>query len=147
METIKWYELYNADNLPTDNQVNEFVGAQIWIELGNYLQQTLKVKMKLTYSNCSMNDGIWKGWNVKYTKGGKALCTLYPKRGYFLSLVPIGLKEMDEAEAIVSTCSEYTQSLFARTPIGHTGKSLAFEVRNETILEDLKKLVSIRGIK
>ena len=23
---------------------------------------------------------MWKGWNVKYQKSGKSLCTLYPKR-------------------------------------------------------------------
>jgi len=59
-------------------------------------------------------------------------------------LVPIGLGEMAEAELLMPTYTKYTQNLFRRTAAGHTGKSLAFEVKDESILQDVKKLITIR---
>jgi AraC family transcriptional regulator len=61
-----------------------------------------------------MDGGAWKGWNVKYRKGGRALCSLYPKQGYFLALVP------------------------------YEGKSNAFEVSSEDVLQDVKNLIALR---
>ena len=140
-----WSELYNSENEPSGSMINDFVETPLWDNLFNYLQQTYNLKPKLFYSRCSMDKGNWKGWNVKYKKSGKSLCTLYPKQGYFLSLVPINVREMNEAELLIPTCSEYTQNLFAKTASGRTGKSLAFEVNSESILHDMKKLIAIRA--
>jgi len=92
-----------------------------------------------------MQKGIWKGWNVKYKKNGKSLCTLYPKQRYILSLVPIRVREMNEAELLIPLCVEYTQNLFKQTDSGHNGKSLAFVVENENVLQDMKKLIALRA--
>jgi hypothetical protein len=35
-----------------------------------------------------MDNNIWRGWNIKYQKSGKSICTIYPQQGYFLALVP-----------------------------------------------------------
>jgi len=142
--SINWSELWDKESEPSGSQIKEFIDTCLWDDLGNYLQQEYNVKPKLSYSGCSMDKGNWKGWNVKYKKSSKALCTLYPKRGYFLALLPIGLREMGEAEILISTCTEYTQNLFAQTVSGRNGKSLAFEVKSEDVLLDMKKLIAIR---
>lgn len=141
---MQWSELFHDGHAPLVNQIKDFVDTPLWDELANYLLQTYNVKPKLFYSRCSMDKGLWKGWNVKYKKNGKSLCTLYPKQGYFLSLVPIGLREMNEAELLMPLCTEYTQKLYKQTISGHNGKSLAFEVKNENILIDMKKLTALR---
>ena len=140
-----WSELWGDEHEPSDYQIKEFVDTPLWDDLANHLQQTYNVKPKLFYSCCSMQNGLWKGWNIKYKKSGKSLCTLYPKQGYFLSLVPIGLREMNEAELLMPLCTEYTQNLFKQTVCGHNGKSLAFDVKNENILHDVKKLIALRA--
>ena len=142
---MQWSELFNADHEPSDIQTKEFVGTSLWNDLTDYLQKTYNVKPKLFYSNCSMENGLWKGWNVKYKKGGKSLCTLYPKQGYFLSLVPVGSREMTEAELLMPLCTEYTQNLFKQTTSGYHGKSLAFHVKNESVLSDMKSLLELRS--
>ena len=142
---MQWYELFDDANEPSDDEIINFVETPLWSELDGHLRQIYNVKPKLFYSNCSMQQGIWKGWNVKYKKSGKALCTLYPKQGFFLSLVPIGLPEMNEAELLMPLCSEYTQNLFKQTILGRTGKSLAFEVKDEDIVNDIKNLIKIRA--
>jgi len=91
-----------------------------------------------------MDGGAWKGWNVKYAKNGKSLCTLYPKQGFLQLLVPVGLHDIDEAELLMPQCTEYTQDLFKNAPSLHIGKSLAYEVRDRDVLNDVKKLIEIR---
>jgi len=141
---MQWNELFDREHEPSKAQVKEFINSQLWDDLDGYLRQTCKVKPKLFYSNCGMDKGMWKGWNVKYKKSGKSLCTLYPKQGYLLLLMPIGAREMNEAEVIMPLCTEYTQDLFKRSG-GQDGKSLGFEVRDESVLHDIKSLIEIRA--
>jgi len=91
-----------------------------------------------------MDKGFWKGWNVKYKKGCKALCTLYPKQGYFMILIPVSAKDIVEADLLIPLCDEYIQNLYNTTKAGKTGKSLAVEVKSENILRDVKNLVALR---
>ena len=142
---ILWNELFNKENEPSDSQIKEFVGTPLWDELDDHLQQTYAVKPQLSYSNCAMDKGFWKGWNVKYKKSGKALCTLYPKQGYFMALIPVGAKEIAQADLLISLCDEYTQNLYNTAKMGTFGKSLAVEVTNENILRDIKNLIALRA--
>ncbi|MCL2575207.1 MAG: DUF3788 domain-containing protein [Defluviitaleaceae bacterium] len=142
---MQWFEVFDKENKPTEEQIKEFVNMKLWLDLESFLQQECKIKSKIAHSGCAMDGGLWKGWNVKYAKSGKALCTLYPKQGYFLLLMPIGASDMSEAEMIIATCSEYTQNLFNKTKAGKTGKSLAFDVKSEEVLDDIKKLLLIRA--
>lgn len=139
-----WSELYGDDHEPTAKEIKEFVETQLWNDLTDSLQQTYKVQPKLFYSGCSMQGGYWEGWNVKYKKSGKALCTLYPKQGYFVALVPLGAKEAAEAELLLPLCDAYTQNVCDQTKAGTVGKSLAIEVKSESILRDVKNLVALR---
>ena len=139
-----WSEFFGKEQEPSDNQIKEFVDTPLWSDLDDFLQQTYAVKPKLSYSNCAMDKGLWKGWNVKYKKSGKALCTLYPKQGYFMVLIPVGAKEMAEADLLIQTCGKYMQNLYKATKTGTNGKSLAVEVTSEDILRDVKSLIVLR---
>ncbi len=92
-----------------------------------------------------MDSGYWMGWNVKYRKGGRALCTLYPKQDYFAALIAVGEKDRPEAELMMPHCDAYTRELYAKTNPGATGKSLGIEVTSESILRDVKALIAIRA--
>lgn len=142
--SIQWFEKFDKENQPDAEQVEAFVDTPLWNNLDSFLQQTCKIKPKLAHSSCAMDGGIWKGWNVKYKKGGKSVCTLYPKQGFFLTLLPVGLSEISETEMLMPGCTKYTQNLFANAPTGRYGKSLAFEVDNANVLDDLKNLIDIR---
>jgi hypothetical protein len=85
-----------------------------------------------------------KGWNVKYRKSGKSICTLYPMNGYFIALVVIGNKELPDAELIMPSCSQYVQQLFNKTSSLPMGRWLMIEVREGCVLEDVLKLTQLR---
>jgi hypothetical protein len=74
------------------------------------------------------------GWNVKYQKSGKSLCTLYPMEGFFIALVVIGNKESFEAELMLPLLSSYTQSLYQNTAFSAGGRWLMINVTDQTIL-------------
>jgi len=85
-----------------------------------------------------------KGWNIKYRKGGKSLCTLYPMQGYFIVLAVIGEREINEAELLMPLCSEYTQNLFKQTISGYSGKWMMIDVKKPAVLNDVKNIITLR---
>ena len=140
---MMWSELYGQDKEPTFRDIEKFIGGELWQALGKFIEDTYGISPLLSYSRCAMDGGAWKGWNVKYKKSGKALCTLYPKQGYFVALIVIGNKEIDEAEMVMPSCSEYIQKLYKNSS-SMDGKWLAVNVTDKKILEDLEMLIGIR---
>ncbi len=136
-----WSELYTGGNQPTFENVNDFIKNHLFKELCMYLESNFSVSLKMEYSCCSMQ----KGWNIKYKKGGKSLCILYPMGGYFLALVVINEKDKMEADYIITTCSEYVQKLYNTTLFSRGSKWLMIKVRENTILDDLIKLIHLRA--
>ena len=85
---MKWNELYSEYEKPGMEEIVKFIGqsGELWEDLISYIEKTYKVKPQNSYSCCSAQPG----WNVKYKKSGKSLCTLYPMDGFFIALVVIG---------------------------------------------------------
>ena len=145
---MSWNDLFDKDHEPSAEQIAEFTDTPLWGELSDYLQQTYKANPKLEYSACAMDGGAWKGWNIKYKKNGKSLCTLYPKRGYFLSLITVSEKDAVEADMLISFCCDYVKDLYKRGEFkNHYGKMMGIEVTSEEILRDMKKLIALRAKK
>lgn len=143
---MQWHELYDQDNEPTDSTIAEYVHSPLWDDVIGYAITTHKAKLKLDYSKCKMDDKMFMGWNLKLKKSGKNLCTLYPKQGYYLALITIAAKHVDEASILIKKASGYTQDLFHKIETHpHYGKMLCLEVRNPEIAEDLKVLIDLRA--
>ena len=141
---MQWYEMYNREHEPSEAQVQEYIKSPLFDELNSYLKETYKIKPKLSYSNCGMDGGAWKGWNIKYQKSGKSLCTLYPKQEYLQLLVTISARGVDEAALIMPLCTEYIRNLFEQSGF-QGGKYLGIELRDERVLRDVKNLIEIRA--
>ncbi len=142
---MEWNNLFNKENEPSNQEIKEFVDTPLYDDLDNYLRETYKVQPKLFYSSCSMDNGYWKGWNIKYKKSGKSLCTLYPKQGFFAALITVSAKQISEDDVLILLRSDYMKDLFVRTKAGTNGKSLPIEVRNKNILRDVKTLIELRA--
>lgn len=135
-----WQTMFPSTTAPVFDEIGAFIASPLWGEINTQLQQRYGVKPALTYSGCSMQQG----WNIKYKKSGKSLCTLYPMRGYFIALVVVGKKEMDRAQSIIGTCSDYVQDVFQQAKEGMGQKWLMIEVTQEEILDDAMKLIALR---
>jgi len=76
---MEWAGLYGADRQPSEAQIAEYIANPLWENLNGFLRESYGVQPSYDYSTCSGQPG----WNVKYKKGGRALCTLYPMPGFF----------------------------------------------------------------
>lgn len=92
------------------------------------------------YSKCSAQPG----WNIKYQKSGKSLCTLYPMEGYFIALVVIGEKERPQAELLMPALTPYTQEIYHNAGGLNGARWLMLNVTAEDVLQDVKSLIMLR---
>lgn len=137
---MDWSQAYPENDKPSLEDINKFVDNNLWNELCLYLKDTYTVIPKIEYSRCSMQ----RGWNVKFRKNSKSLCTLYPMNGYFIALIVIGEKERMEAEFIISGCCEYIRTLFERMPYTRGSKWMMIDVKDQATLRDVKEFITLR---
>ncbi len=137
---MDWNTLYPADTQPSKEQFDQYIATPLWQSLTIYLQENFKVEPQYSYSSCSGQPG----WNVKYKKSGRSLCTLYPMPGFFIALVVVGTKEQQDAELALPTLSKYLQELYSKTSFSAGGRWLMIQVTSEEILNDVKQLIQLR---
>ncbi len=137
---MEWVNLFGANKQPSEKEIANFINSPLWVELNNFLQESYSVTPSYSYSTCSGQPG----WNIKYQKAGRSLCTLYPMDGFFIALVVIGAKEQPEAELLITTCTDYVRNLFSKSAPVAGGKWLMINVTDEKILDDVKNLIQTR---
>ena len=71
-----WHEAYPADRQPDMEEIDSFIGSPYWKSLCTYVERNYLVTPRIEFSRCTMQTG----WNVKYKKSSRAICTLYPER-------------------------------------------------------------------
>ena len=80
--------IQNSAYAPSFDEITSYINPpvrEIWQDLNAYIQNTFHAAPKITYSVCSGKPG----WNVKYQKSGKSICTLYPEKEGLIALVVI----------------------------------------------------------
>lgn len=137
---MDWNMLYSNVTPPTWEQVTEYICSPLWADFNERIQSAYQIKPCMEHSRCSMQAG----WNIKYKKGGKSLCTLYPMQGYFIALVVVGSRELTEAEFLMPQCSDYVQTVFKNTKTGNGQKWLMLDVRDREIMDDVFRLINLR---
>lgn len=137
---MTWMEAYPKSQQPTLQEIEAFIESPLWNGLCDWAESTYTIAPKVEHSTCSGAPG----WNVKYKKSGRSLCTLYPDRGQFTALISIGTKEAPEAELLLPTCSDYIRELFARTQTFNGARWLMIRVSDARVLEDVKKFIRLR---
>ena len=141
VKDMEWSQAFKQDVQPTLEEIEGFIHNELWQALNAFIHSTYGVEPMIEYSDC----GMQRGWNVKYRKGGKSLCTLYPMSGYFIALVVVGKKEVPEAELLLPSFSEYTQALYHSTDFYIGGKWLMMYVTDYAILADAMRLMELRA--
>lgn len=124
---------------PSMEAVDAYVGNPLWQDLCRHVEERYQVTPRFEYSRCCV-----PGWNVKYRKSGRGLCTLYPMEGYFIALVVIGERERAQAELALPLFTDYLQQLYHRTKPGMGQRWLMIEVRDRAVLDDVMACVAIR---
>lgn len=139
-EIKKTWDKTNGTQKPSMTAISAYVDSPLFECLCKHVETEYQSKPVLEYSKCSMQYG----WNVKYKKAGRTLCTLYPMEGYFIALIVIGNREQTETELMLPLFTEYFQQLYHETKTGMGQKWLMINVTDDAVLEDVKQCIAIR---
>lgn len=124
---------------PTGEIMAAYADNPLWDELCTHMETVYGSKPVFEYSGCSV-----PGWNVKYRKSGRSLCTMYPMRESFVALVVIGAREKHAFDLTLPTLSAYTQTLYERRKDKNGLCWLMFEVTDREIYGDVLRCIEIR---
>lgn len=127
---------------PALEEIGEFIHNPVFSQFCAEIKAKFHCREKIEFSSCS-----WEyGWNVKFKKSGKSLCTIYPREGYFTVLVVIGEKERAQAEAVLQECTPELRELYNQTETGNGQKWLMIDLEDgEEMYTDLFRLIETRG--
>ena len=93
------------------------------------------------------NDWIYggkkHGWGLRFKKS-KAFCPLIPERGRFLFLIVLGKAEREKTESVLKEFSPRIQKIYNNAFTYHDGKWILLEVDNDEMIEEIKKLMTIK---
>ncbi len=131
---------------PSMNEINLYFAEKArknWSEMVGFIEQNYKTKQQISYSTCSGKPG----WNVKYKKSSKALCTLYPEKDLFTVLIVLGRNEIEVFEETREEFSPYINDLYDQSALFNGTKWLMIEVTDDIILEDVKELIMMKTSK
>ncbi|HPF82572.1 MAG TPA: DUF3788 domain-containing protein [Bacilli bacterium] len=95
-------------------------------------------------------DRIWNNggrkWNYeyKYRKGSKTLCAFYFKESVLGFMIIFGKEERNKVEEIRNNISIEVMNIYDEAETFHDGKWVMFNLENDSIFEDLIKLLQIK---
>ena len=137
-------DLQNRDYQPTLNEMGEYVRNPVFREFCGEIMGTYRCAEKIEYSSCSME----RGWNVKFKKSGKSLCTIYLREQYFTVLLVVSRKEKEAVETIMPECCAALRDIYDRTREGNGQRWLMVDVEDrDELYRDVLRGIAIRASK
>jgi len=129
-----------SDKEPTDNEILEFVGkaGNAWKEITAFLNDNYDFVPE------KKNYGKKWGWVIRFRKSNKTWCALYPEKDCFTIQIIFGKKEVEKFQTTRDDFSDFVVNKFDSTNQLHDGRWMFFNVKDTTLVEDLKKLMKIK---
>lgn len=112
------------------------------------LQQTWKEIQKYVIDNYPLAKEEWNfpgqkyGWSFRIKDKKRAIIYLLPRERYFLVALVFGEKAANEA--LGSTISDSIKNEISSAKVYAEGRGFRIEVKDRTLLEDIKKLIEIK---
>lgn len=126
---------------PTEEEMIAFIGEpakEAWREIRQFLKDRYDLVPETLFY------GAKYGWTIRYRKGGKTLCSLFPEKGGFTVLIVLGRKESEKALLIRDELSSKIRNLLGDTEQLHDGRWLWIRLLTTSDTEDVKKLLHIK---
>lgn len=112
---------------PSIDELSAYVANPVFSLFCNEMERRYGAAPLISFSSC-----IWeRGWNVKFRKAGRSLCTVYLREGFFTVLVVIGEKERSDVESILPQLPLRLREIYLNTPSGNGQRWLMIDVEDE----------------
>ena len=129
---------------PSLEEMGEYVGNPLFSQFCAEVKDRYQCAERIEFSACSME----KGWNVKFQKSGKTLCTIYPREQYFTVMLVIGRREKAAFEAMLPNCCPAMREIYDRTKEGNGQRWLMIDVEDQDQLyRDMLRGIALRSVK
>jgi len=138
MKESLWTQAYPMTAQPSMEQVETYVSSPYWKQIIDWIEASYHASPSVEYSK------ELPGWNVKYKKGSKSLCTIYPEKGRFTVLTVVPPKKEMEAQLMLGSLSTVTRGIFTAARPMAIGRWLMIPVESDTAVEDVRKLITLR---
>lgn len=92
-------DMQNQEEIPALEDFAAYIRNPVFMQFCSEIKKKYRCNEKIEFSRCSWE----RGWNVKFKKSGKSLCTVYPREGYFTVLVVVGEKEKKQLKLFYGT--------------------------------------------
>ena len=126
---------------PTLEEIGEYIANPVFTQFCSDMKTQYDCVGKTEYSSCSWMPG----WNVKFKKAGKNLCTGYPQEGFFTIFIVAGETERTAVEAVLPSGAPEAREVYEQTEAGNGQKWLMFDVEDaEEMYRDIFRLIGIR---
>lgn len=134
-------DIKDINYTPTVEEISDCINNPLFDNFIMKMEQKHKALPKIEFSKCS-----WEyGWNIKFKKSGKSLCTIYPRESFFTVLVVIGEKEKERAESFLANASLALREIYNRTKEGNGQRWLMIDLEDsDEVYNDVLKLIEIR---
>lgn len=135
-------DIKDKNTVPTFAQIRGFADCGLLEELIRTLEAKYSPSVKIEYSR----DNVLPGWNVKFKKSSKTLCTVYPRPGCFNLLLVVGAKEKVRTEELLPSFSAEFVRVYESTKEGMGQRWLLFDFPADTnAYGDILKVINIRS--
>lgn len=135
-----WKDRYPADRPPTAEEIAACVQSPLWRRFCTEIEETYGISPKTEFSKCTMAPG----WNVKYKKRGKALCTLYPDAGKFSCLLMVPDAKQNEAELLMQTAAPALRDQYFSQKSTMGGRWPMVDMTDEKTMQDVLALIALK---
>jgi len=82
--------------------------------------------------------------NLRFRRGGKTLVTLCIREGYFIACIVLGKEEREKFDEQRETFGETVCKIYDEAYTYHDGKWIAFDVRDESLIDDMIRLLHVK---
>ena len=136
------FDRENALSCPAVEEMDCYINNVLWENFCSHIKETYGMDPRFEFSRCSWESG----WNVKFKKGSKTLCTVYPRENYFTVMIVIGKNEKERFEEELPSFCHEIQELYENTKEGNGQRWLMIDLedRDERYF-DVLKILAIRA--
>ncbi len=129
----------NSANLPSEEDLHEALSstASLWQEITGFVFQ----KYPETIQEWKY-PGKKFGWSYRLKDKKRVIIYLLPRDGYFMAAFVFGHKATEKI--MNSTISETIKEELNKARVYAEGRGIRIEVKESTILDDIKKLIEIK---
>lgn len=134
-------DLQDKSDCPTLEEIGAYVQNPVFLQFCSQMKEHFQCREKIEFSSCAWEPG----WNIKFKKAGKTLCTIYPRESCFTVMVVAGRKEKELLEAILPECTPEIREIYDRTKEGNGQKWLMIDLEDQDgTYRDVFRLIEIR---